>query len=163
MQRDRVRKGRGHSRKLDPSSAIKHMGSKGRHGWQPGWALESPDGWGSRGSAQGGDWQENIGLHATLTEVQGEGTGALLSTCRTTVASVCPAELVALQMYCPESCWATRGMTSVLPSIRCCQGSGARSLDQWMVGGGLPMGLKMALVTRLFQGPIRCGGDRKRS
>lgn len=126
--------------------------------WQSGQALEF-----SR-------WMEVLGfcprrrvtgahsLHATLTEVQGEGLGALLSTCRTTVASACPAELVALQMYCPESCWATRGMTSVLPSIRCCQGSGARSLDQWMVGGGLPMGLKMALVTRWFQGPIKCRG-----
>lgn len=88
--------------------------------------------------------------------------GDLLSTCRTTVASACPAELVALQMYWPESCWATWGMTSVLSSIWCCQGSGERSLDHWMVGGGLPMGLKMPLVTRLFQGPIKCGGDRKR-
>lgn len=87
----------------------------------------------------------------------GEGMEDLLSTCRTTVASACPAVLVALQMYWPESCWATRGMIRVLPSTWCCQGSGERSLDQWMVGGGLPMGLKMALVTRLFQGPIKCG------
>ena len=41
-------------------------------------------------------------------------------------------------MYWPESCWATRGMMSVSPSSRCCQGSGERSLDQWMVGLGLP-------------------------
>lgn len=63
---------------------------------------------------------------------------ALLSTCRTTVASACPAGLEALQMYWPESCWATRGMMSVSPSSRCCQGSGERSLDQWIVGLGLP-------------------------
>lgn len=63
---------------------------------------------------------------------------ALLSTCRAMVASACPAGLVALQMYWPESCWATRGMISMLPSSWCCQGSGERSLDQWMVGVGLP-------------------------
>lgn len=65
--------------------------------------------------------------------------GALLSTCRTMVASACPRGLVALQMYWPESCWATRGMISVSPSSLCCQGSGERSLDQWMVGVGLPV------------------------
>lgn len=64
---------------------------------------------------------------------------ALLSTCRRMVASACPAGLVALQMYWPESCWATRGMVSVSPSSLCCQGSGERSLDQWMVGFGLPV------------------------
>lgn len=68
-----------------------------------------------------------------------DGTGSLLSTCKTTVASECPRGLVALQMYWPESCWATLGMIRVLPSSRCCQGSGARSLDQWMVGVGLPV------------------------
>lgn len=153
-QTDQVGKSRGHSRKLDPSSTNKYIGPKGRHGWQPGQALESSRWMGILGLAGEHRPPHNI--------VRAEGTGDLLSTCRTTVASACPAELVALQMYCPESCWATRGMTSVLPSIRCCQGSGARSLDQWMVGGGLPMGLKMGLVTRLFQGPIKCGGDRKR-
>lgn len=54
------------------------------------------------------------------------------------MASAWPVGLVALQMYWPESCWATRGMMSVSPSSRCCQGSGERSLDQWMVGVGLP-------------------------
>lgn len=73
-------------------------------------------------------------------EAQEEGMSALLSTCRAMVASACPMELVALQMYWPESCWATLGMISVSPSCRCCQGSGERSLDQWMVGGGLPVG-----------------------
>lgn len=63
---------------------------------------------------------------------------ALLSTCRAMVASACPAGLVALQMYWPESCWATRGMISVSPCSWCCQGSGERSLDQWMVDMGLP-------------------------
>lgn len=69
---------------------------------------------------------------------QGGWASALLSTCRAMVASAWPAGLVALQMYWPESCWATRGMMSVSPSSRCCQGSGERSLDQWMVGVGLP-------------------------
>ena len=64
---------------------------------------------------------------------------ALLSTCRAMVASACPAGLVALQMYWPESCWATRGMISVSPSSWCCHGSGERSLDQWIVGVGLPV------------------------
>lgn len=70
---------------------------------------------------------------------RGGWTRALLSTCRAMVASACPAGLVALQMYWPESCWATRGMISVSPSSWCCHGSGERNLDQWMVGVGLPV------------------------
>lgn len=63
-----------------------------------------------------------------------------LSTSSVTKASEKPAVLLALQMYCPESCCAARGMTRVLFITLCCQGSGARSLDQWMLGAGSPAG-----------------------
>lgn len=98
-----------------------------------------PSGWGSiQGVAWCGGWGGSD-LHAVQTVAQGGQVSALLSTCRRMVASACPAGLVALQMYWPESCWATRGMISVSPSSLCCQGSGERSLDQWMVGFGLPV------------------------
>lgn len=87
-----------------------------------------------------GGWWGALGPPGGAEKVAWGGWArALLSTCKTTVASACPAGLEALQMYWPESCWATRGMMSVSPSSRCCQGSGERSLDQWMVGLGLPV------------------------
>lgn len=99
---------------------------------------QGPEGtWMAQGQSLGSPgWDGVPGMHG-----EPKGTvSASLSTCSMMVASACPAGLVALQMYWPESCWATWGMTSVSPSSRCCQGSGERSLDQWMVGVGLPVG-----------------------
>lgn len=63
----------------------------------------------------------------------------LLSTSRVTKTSVEPTGLLALQMYCPESCCAARGMTRLPFTTRCCQGRGARNLDHSIWGTGSPM------------------------
>lgn len=55
-----------------------------------------------------------------------------------TVTSLVPMELVALQMYSPESWRPTLGSTRLLLTILCLQGRGERSLDQLMVGDGNP-------------------------
>lgn len=57
-----------------------------------------------------------------------------------TVTSLVPNELVALQMYSPESWRPTLGSTRLLSTILCLQGRGERSLDQVMVGDGNPAG-----------------------
>lgn len=54
------------------------------------------------------------------------------------VTSLVPMWLVALQMYCPESCRPTLGKTRLLLTILCLQGSGERSFDQVIVGFGNP-------------------------
>lgn len=61
-----------------------------------------------------------------------------LSTSSMMVTSLVPKELVALQMYSPESWRPTLGSTRLLSTILCLQGRGERSLDQVMVGDGNP-------------------------
>jgi len=61
-----------------------------------------------------------------------------LSTSSMMVTSLVPMLLVAEQMYSPESWRPTVGSTRLLFSRLCLQGSGDRSLDQVIVGGGRP-------------------------
>ena len=71
--------------------------------------------------------------------------GHSLSTSSMMVTWLVPRLLVALQMYSPESCRITLGMTSWLSTIWWVQGSGARSLDQVILGWGKPAEGKAAI------------------
>lgn len=74
----------------------------------------------------------------TAAARRGGNVGPSLSTSSMTVTSLVPNELVALQMYSPESWRPTLGSTRLLSTTLCLQGRGERSLDQVMVGDGNP-------------------------